>query len=69
MPPSAAALRRRSDRRVKTKENRTMKKNRGSAILRFAILLQLCGSGIEGVSLGLGVLGLGIALADDWNAK
>ena len=46
-----------------------MKKTRGIAVLLFAILLQLCSSGLEGVTLGLGVLGLGITLADDWKEQ
>lgn len=34
----------------------------GIGLLLFAILFQLCSSGLELVSLGIGVIGLGIAV-------
>lgn len=42
-----------------------MRKNRGLAILLFAILLQMCSSGMELVALGVGAVGLLITLTDD----
>ena len=42
-----------------------MKKNRGLAILLFAILLQMCSSGMEWFALGIGVVGLITTLIDD----
>ena len=42
-----------------------MKKTKGIAVLLFAILLQLCSSGFEIVTLVIGVIGLGIAIYDD----
>lgn len=42
-----------------------MKKIRGLAILLFAILIQLCSSGMEWLSLGLGIIGLIVAIIDD----
>ena len=42
-----------------------MKKNRGIVVLLFAILLQICSSGIEWLSLGIGTVGLVITLIDD----
>lgn len=42
-----------------------MKKNKGIAILLFAILLQLCGTGIELFTLVVGVIGLIITIIDD----
>ena len=48
-----------------TKECECMKKNKGIAILLFAILLQMCSSGMELVTLAVGVVGLVIAITDD----
>lgn len=42
-----------------------MKKNKGMAILLFAILLQLCSTGMELITLGIGVVGLIISIIDD----
>ena len=42
-----------------------MKKCKGIAILLFAILLQLCSSGMELLTLGIGVVGLIVAVIDD----
>lgn len=42
-----------------------MKKCRGIAILLFAILLQLCSAGMELLTLGIGIVGLIIAVIDD----
>ena len=42
-----------------------MKKNRGLAVLLFAILLQMCSSGMEWLVLGIGVVGLITTLIDD----
>lgn len=42
-----------------------MRKNKGMAILLFAILLQLCGTGMELPALGVGVIGLIITIIDD----
>ena len=42
-----------------------MKKNKGIAILLFAILLQMCSSGMEWLTLGIGVIGLVVAFVDD----
>ena len=42
-----------------------MKKNKGIAILLFAILLQLCSTGMELITLGIGVIGLILAIADN----
>ena len=42
-----------------------MKKIKGVAILLFAILLQLCSTGMEFLALGVGVVGLIIAIIDD----
>ena len=39
-----------------------MKKNKGTAILLFAILLQLCSTGMEFLTLVVGVVGLIIAI-------
>jgi len=45
-------------------------KNKGIAILLFAILLQLCSSGMELLTLAIGIIGLVIAIVDntkkDW---
>lgn len=42
-----------------------MKKCKGIAILLFAILLQLCSSGMELLTLGIGIVGLIVAVIDD----
>ena len=42
-----------------------MKKNRGLAVILFAILLQLCSSGMELLVLGIGTVGLVVTLIDD----
>ena len=42
-----------------------MKKNKGIAILLFAILLQMCSSGMELLTLAVGVVGLVLAIIDD----
>ena len=42
-----------------------MKKNKGIAILLFAILLQMCSTGMEMLTLGVGVIGLVVAIIDD----
>lgn len=42
-----------------------MKKNRGIAILLFAILLQLCSTGMEILTLALGIVGLILSIIDD----
>lgn len=42
-----------------------MNKNKGIAILLFAILLQLCSTGMELITLGVGIAGLVIAIIDD----
>ena len=42
-----------------------MKKCKGIAILLFAILLQLCSNGMELLTLGIGVVGLIVAVVDD----
>lgn len=42
-----------------------MTKNKGVAILLFAILLQLCSSGMELLTLGVGALGLVLAIIED----
>lgn len=42
-----------------------MRKNRGLAIILFAILLQLCSSGMELLALGIGIVGLVVTLIDD----
>lgn len=42
-----------------------MKKNKGIAILLFAILLQICGSGMELLTLTVGASGLIVAIIDD----
>ena len=42
-----------------------MRRNRGLAVLLFAILLQMCSSGLELVTLGVGAVGLIITLTDD----
>ena len=46
-----------------------MRKNKGLAVLLFAILLQMCSSGIELLTLGIGAVGLIITLIDDTNVK
>lgn len=47
------------------KERDFMKKMKGIAILLFAILLQMCSTGMELLTLGLGILGLVVAIIDD----
>ena len=42
-----------------------MKKNRGLAVLLFAILLQMCSSGMEWLVLGIGAVGLITTFMDD----
>ena len=42
-----------------------MNKMKGIAILLFAILLQLSSTGMELLTLGIGVVGLIIAIIDD----
>ncbi|MBR6801625.1 MAG: hypothetical protein IKM61_07735 [Eubacteriaceae bacterium] len=42
-----------------------MKKNKGIAILLFAILLQMCSSGMELLTLAVGTVGLVVAIIDD----
>lgn len=42
-----------------------MKKSKGIAFLLFAILLQLCSTGMELLILAIGVAGLVIAIIDD----
>lgn len=42
-----------------------MKKTKGLAILLFAILFQLCSSGMELLTLAIGLVGLVIATIDD----
>ena len=42
-----------------------MKKTKGLAILLFAILLQLCSSGMELLTLAIGFVGLVVAVVDD----
>ena len=42
-----------------------MRNAKGIAILLFAILLQLCSSGMELLTLGFGIVGLIISVIDD----
>ena len=42
-----------------------MKKSKGIAILLFAILLQMCSSGMELLTLAVGVVGLVVAIIND----
>ena len=42
-----------------------MRKNKGIAILLFAILLQMCGSGMELITLIVGASGLVVTIIDD----
>lgn len=42
-----------------------MKRNRGIALLIFAILLQLCSSGMEMLALAVGMIGLIVTIMDD----
>ena len=42
-----------------------MKKMKGIAILLFAILLQLASTGMEILTLGIGLVGLVFAIIDD----
>lgn len=46
-----------------------MKKMRGIAILLFAILLQLSSTGMELITLGIGVVGLIVTIIDDSNRE
>ena len=46
-----------------------MQNTRGVAILLFAILLQLCSSGMELLALGVGGVGLVAALTDNRKSK
>ena len=46
-----------------------MKKNKGIAVLLFAILLQLCSTGIELITLSVGIAGLVIAIIDESKSK
>ena len=41
-----------------------MKKDKGIVILLFAILLQLCSTGMELVTLGIGIVGLLIVMRE-----
>lgn len=41
----------------------------GTGILLFAILFQLCSAGMEGVSLTIGVVGLGFVIAGAFGKK
>ena len=43
-----------------------MRKNKGIAILLFAILLRLCSTGMEMFTLSIGTVGLIIAIIDDF---
>ena len=42
-----------------------MKKNKGIAILLFAILLQTCSTGMEALTLAVGAVGLVVTIIDD----
>ena len=42
-----------------------MRRMRGIAVLLFAILLQLCSSGMELLTLAIGLVGLVVAIIDD----
>jgi len=46
-----------------------MRRMRGIAVLLFAILLQLCSTGMELLTLAIGIVGLIMAIKDDskWN--
>ena len=46
-----------------------MKKLRGIAVLLFAILLQLCRSGLEPLTLAVGAAGLVLTFVDDKKAE
>lgn len=47
-----------------------MKRNgKGIAILLFAILLQLCSTGMEILTLGIGVVGMILAIVGDVKSK
>lgn len=43
-----------------------MKKTKGIAVLLFAILLQLCSTGMEFLTLPIGIAGLVLAIIDDY---
>ena len=51
--------------RYLTKGCDCMKRNKGIAILLFAILLQMCSSGMELLTLAVGAVGLVLAIVDD----
>ena len=51
--------------RTAQKEKECMKKNKGIAILLFGILLQMCSTGMELLTLGVGVIGLVVTIIDD----
>ena len=55
--------------RYLTKGCDCMKKNKGIAILLFAILLQMCSSGMELLTLTVGAVGLVLAIVDDSKKK
>lgn len=42
-----------------------MRRNKGIAILLFAILLELASTGMELITLGFGVIGLLVTIIDD----
>ena len=46
-----------------------MKKLRGIAVFLFAILLQLCSSGLEPLTLAVGAAGLVLTFVDDKKAE
>lgn len=46
-----------------------MKKLRGIAVLLFAILLHLCSSGLEPLTLAVGAAGLVLTFVDDKKAE
>ena len=47
-----------------------MKRNgKGIAVLLFAILLQLCSTGMELITLGIGAVGLILAIVGDVKSK
>lgn len=46
-----------------------MRKNKGLAVLLFAILLQMCSSGMEWLTLSIGAIGIIVTWIDDANIK
>ena len=46
-----------------------MKRLRGIAVLLFAILLQLCSSGLEPLTLAVGAAGLALTFVDEKNGE